>query len=146
MWGFAPLSGLPGTKVRKDALGKDLEGCLHGMFSFHRSQNPSHRAPPVSWGRPHHHQVLLSHGLNSVSFPVSFKGPLALLPPHQSLVACQILQLRGSIRSSSCFPKSIFIPPGWLTAVQESWFAIQGLTHDIAALAQNGAHSKGMGS
>lgn len=76
----------------------------------------------------------------------ALKGPLALLPRHQSLVACQILQLRGSIRGSSCFPKSIAIPPGWLTAVQESWLAIQHLTHDIAALAQNGAHSKGMGS
>uniref|UniRef100_A0A8B9EA24 Uncharacterized protein n=1 Tax=Anser cygnoides TaxID=8845 RepID=A0A8B9EA24_ANSCY len=71
-----------------------------------------------------------------------YQGPLALLPRHQSLVACQILQLRGSIRGSSCFPKSIAIPPGWLTAVQESWLAIQHLTHDIAALAQNGAHSK----
>ena len=45
-------------------------GQLCGMFSFHWSWNPSHRAPPVSWGRPHHHQVLLSHVLNSAPFPV----------------------------------------------------------------------------
>ncbi|XP_071884984.1 von Willebrand factor A domain-containing protein 5A-like isoform X1 [Anas platyrhynchos] len=82
-------------------------------------------------------------GVRTSQWVTWYQGPLALLPPHQSLVACQILQLRGSICSSSCFPKSIFIPPGWLTAVQESWFAIQRLTHDIAALAQNGAHSKG---
>ncbi|XP_071884983.1 von Willebrand factor A domain-containing protein 5A-like [Anas platyrhynchos] len=81
-------------------------------------------------------------GVRTSQWVTWYQGPLALLPPHQSLVACQILQLRGSICSSSCFPKSIFIPPGWLTAVQESWFAIQRLTHDIAALAQNGAHSK----
>ncbi|KAM9174663.1 von Willebrand factor A domain-containing protein 5A-like [Mergus octosetaceus] len=81
-------------------------------------------------------------GVRTSQWVTWYQGPLALLPPHQTLVACQILQLRGSIRSSSCFPKSIFIPPGWLTAVQESWFAIQRLTHDIAALAQNGAHSK----
>ncbi|NXI74311.1 VMA5A protein, partial [Anseranas semipalmata] len=71
-----------------------------------------------------------------------YQGPLALLPPHQSLVSCQILQLRGSSCSTSCFPKTIWIPPGWLTAVRESWLAIQRLTHDIAALPQNGAHSK----
>lgn len=68
--GFAHHRGSPGTEVRKDTRGKELVGQLHGMFSFHWSWNPSHRATPVSRGRPHHHQVLLSHVLNSALFPV----------------------------------------------------------------------------
>ncbi|NXW37619.1 VMA5A protein, partial [Phaetusa simplex] len=70
-----------------------------------------------------------------------YQRPLALLPPHQSLIPCQIIELRGS-RISSCLPKSIWVPPGWLTAARASWLALRQLTHDIAALPQRGACSK----
>ncbi|NXQ83606.1 VMA5A protein, partial [Nyctibius grandis] len=70
------------------------------------------------------------------------RGPLALLPPRQSLIPCQILELRGSGTVSSCYPKSIWEPPGWLTAVSASWLALRRLTHGIAALPQRGACSK----
>ncbi|XP_063177801.1 von Willebrand factor A domain-containing protein 5A-like isoform X10 [Chroicocephalus ridibundus] len=70
-----------------------------------------------------------------------YQRPLALLPPRQSLIPCQIVELRGS-RISSCYPKSIWVPPGWLTAVRASWLALRQLTHDIAALPQRGACSK----
>ncbi|XP_075379087.1 von Willebrand factor A domain-containing protein 5A-like [Mycteria americana] len=71
-----------------------------------------------------------------------YRGPLALLPPRQSLIPCQIVELRGSSRVSSCHPVSIWVPPGWLTAVCESWLALRRLTHAIAALPQRGACSK----
>ncbi|XP_074418383.1 von Willebrand factor A domain-containing protein 5A-like isoform X4 [Larus michahellis] len=70
-----------------------------------------------------------------------YQRPLALLPPRQSLIPCQIVELRGS-RISSCYPKSIWVPPGWLTAVRASWLALRQLTHDIAALPQRRACSK----
>ncbi|KAM6114878.1 LOW QUALITY PROTEIN: von Willebrand factor A domain-containing protein 5A-like [Phoenicopterus ruber ruber] len=71
-----------------------------------------------------------------------YRGPMALLPPRQSLIPCQIVELRGSGKVSSCFPRSIWVPPGWLTAVCESWLALRRLTNGIAALPQRGACSK----
>ncbi|XP_072212801.1 von Willebrand factor A domain-containing protein 5A [Excalfactoria chinensis] len=72
-----------------------------------------------------------------------YHGPLALLPPRQSFVPCKILMLHGgSIASTSCFPKTIWNPPSWYTAVQESWIAIKRLTNDIANLFQHGAHKE----
>ncbi|NXL54012.1 VMA5A protein, partial [Podilymbus podiceps] len=68
--------------------------------------------------------------------------PMALLRPRQSLIPCQIVELRGSNKLYSCFPVSIWVPPGWLTAVCESWLALRRLTHSIAALPQRGACSK----
>ncbi|NWX73345.1 VMA5A protein, partial [Alca torda] len=70
-----------------------------------------------------------------------YQRPLALLPPRQSLIPCQIIELHGS-RISSCYPKSIWVPPGWLTAVRASWLALRQLTRGIAALPQRGACSK----
>ncbi|KAM9283600.1 von Willebrand factor A domain-containing protein 5A-like [Morus bassanus] len=70
------------------------------------------------------------------------QGPLALLPPRQSLIPCQIVQLRGYREVSSCFPVPIWVPPGWLTAVCDSWLALHRLTHAIATLPQQGACSK----
>lgn len=75
----------------------------------------------------------------------ALKGPLALLPPRQSLIPCQVIELRGSHKVSSCYPMSIWVPPGWLTAVCASWIALRQLTDGIAALPQRGACSKGMG-
>lgn len=74
----------------------------------------------------------------------ALKGPLALLPPRQSLTLCQTIELRGSIMSSSCRQKAIWVPHGWLTAVRASWLALRRLTHGIAHLSQQGACSKGM--
>ncbi|NXR05529.1 VMA5A protein, partial [Sagittarius serpentarius] len=71
-----------------------------------------------------------------------YRGPLALLPPRQSLIPCQIILLRGSYQISSCYPTSIWVPPGWLTAVCASWIALRRLTHGITALSQRGACSK----
>ncbi|NXC47614.1 VMA5A protein, partial [Penelope pileata] len=71
-----------------------------------------------------------------------YQRPMALLSPHQSLVPCQIFELRGSKNSTSCFPKTIWIPPGWLTVVQESQIALKRLTNGIAALLQHGVHSE----
>ncbi|NXY75764.1 VMA5A protein, partial [Glareola pratincola] len=70
-----------------------------------------------------------------------YQRPLALLPPRQSLIPCQVIELHGS-RISSCYPKSIWVPPGWLTALRASWLALQQLTRGIAALSQRGACSK----
>ncbi|XP_010081678.1 PREDICTED: von Willebrand factor A domain-containing protein 5A-like, partial [Pterocles gutturalis] len=70
------------------------------------------------------------------------QGPLALLPPRRSLISCQIVELHGSSTTSSCYPASIWVPPGWLTAVRASWLALHRLTHGIAALPQRGACSK----
>ncbi|NXA24613.1 VMA5A protein, partial [Ibidorhyncha struthersii] len=67
---------------------------------------------------------------------------LALLPPRQSLIPCQVIELRGSHKVSSCYRMSIWVPPGWLTAVRASWLALRQLTHSIAALPQSGACSK----
>ncbi|NWQ97937.1 VMA5A protein, partial [Burhinus bistriatus] len=72
-----------------------------------------------------------------------YQRPLALLLPHQSLIPCQIIELRGSSKVSSCYPMSIWVPPGWLRAVRASWLALRQLTHGIAALPQQGACSKG---
>ncbi|XP_051495668.1 LOW QUALITY PROTEIN: von Willebrand factor A domain-containing protein 5A-like [Apus apus] len=96
----------------------------------------------VSWGRPHHHQVLLSHVLNSAPVPVCLEGPLALLPPHQTLIPCQTIELPGSLEHSCCSAKSIWIPPGWLRAVCASWAALRRLTSGIAALPKQEACSK----
>ncbi|NWX08162.1 VMA5A protein, partial [Caloenas nicobarica] len=71
-----------------------------------------------------------------------YQGPLALFPLRQSLVPCQIVELRGSSRVSSCYPVSLWVPPGWLTAACASWLALRRLTHGIAALPQRGARSK----
>ncbi|NXA16444.1 VMA5A protein, partial [Sapayoa aenigma] len=71
-----------------------------------------------------------------------YRGPLALLAPCQSHIPCQIIELHGSCRDSSCFPVTIWVPPGWLTAVRESWLALRRLTCGIAALPQWGACSK----
>ncbi|NXI36613.1 VMA5A protein, partial [Galbula dea] len=71
-----------------------------------------------------------------------YRGPLALLPPHQSVVPCKIIYLPGSHRVSSCFPVAIWVPPGWLTTVSQSWLALRRLTHGIAGLSQRGACSK----
>ncbi|NXW62504.1 VMA5A protein, partial [Eurystomus gularis] len=73
-----------------------------------------------------------------------YRGPLALLPPRQSLTPCQIVTLRASFRGSSCYPKTIWVPPGWLTAVCQSWLALRRLAQGIAALPQQGACSKGI--
>ncbi|XP_010150800.1 PREDICTED: von Willebrand factor A domain-containing protein 5A-like, partial [Eurypyga helias] len=71
-----------------------------------------------------------------------YRGPLGLLPPHKSLVPCQIVELRGSSKVSSCYPTSIWVPPGWLTAVCASWLALCRLTNGISALPQQGGCSK----
>ncbi|NXX64295.1 VMA5A protein, partial [Scopus umbretta] len=71
-----------------------------------------------------------------------YRGPLALLPPRRSLIPCQIVELRGSYKASSCRPMRIWVPPGWLTAVCESWLALRQLTHGIPALPRRGACSK----
>ncbi|XP_074892933.1 von Willebrand factor A domain-containing protein 5A-like [Buteo buteo] len=71
-----------------------------------------------------------------------YRGPLALLPPRQSLTLCQTIEIRGSIMSSSCRQKAIWVPHGWLTAVRASWLALRRLTHGIAHLSQQGACSK----
>ncbi|NXS51118.1 VMA5A protein, partial [Balaeniceps rex] len=71
-----------------------------------------------------------------------YQGPLALLPPRQSLIPCQIVELRGSGKASCCYPMTIWVPPGWLTAACESWLALRRLTHGIASLSQRGACSK----
>ncbi|NXC22019.1 VMA5A protein, partial [Corythaeola cristata] len=70
-------------------------------------------------------------------------GPLALWPPHQSLIPCQIVELHGSSEASSCSSGSIWVPPGWLAAARASWLALRQLTHGIAALPQRGACSRG---
>lgn len=72
-----------------------------------------------------------------------YHGPLALLSPRQSFVPCKILLLRGSLTDTSCFPKTIWNPPRWHTAVQESRIAIKRLTNGIANLLQHGAHKEG---
>ncbi|NWI50250.1 VMA5A protein, partial [Calyptomena viridis] len=71
-----------------------------------------------------------------------YQGPLALLAPWQSRVPCQIVELRGSCKDSSCFPVTIWVPPGWLTAVRESWLALRRLTCSTAAVPQWGSCSK----
>ncbi|XP_040548072.1 von Willebrand factor A domain-containing protein 5A isoform X4 [Gallus gallus] len=71
-----------------------------------------------------------------------YHGPLALLSPRQSFVPCKILLLRGSLTDTSCFPKTIWNPPRWHTAVQESRIAIKRLTNGIANLLQHGAHKE----
>ncbi|NWW48497.1 VMA5A protein, partial [Pedionomus torquatus] len=71
-----------------------------------------------------------------------YQRPLALLPPRPSFIPCQIIELCGSSGVSSCYPVSIWVPPGWLTAVRASWLALRQLTHGIAALPQQGACSK----
>ncbi|KAM6387842.1 von Willebrand factor A domain-containing protein 5A-like isoform 2-T2 [Pluvialis apricaria] len=71
-----------------------------------------------------------------------YRRLLALLPPRQSLIPCQVIELRGSHKVSSCYGVSIWVPPGWLTAVRASWLALRQLTHGIAALPQQGACSK----
>ncbi|KAM9267169.1 LOW QUALITY PROTEIN: von Willebrand factor A domain-containing protein 5A-like [Morus bassanus] len=70
-----------------------------------------------------------------------YQGPLVLLPPRQSPIPCQIVELRGSSKVSSCYPMCTWVPPGWLTAVCDSWLALC-LTHAIAALPQPEACSK----
>uniref|UniRef100_A0A8C9FZ71 VIT domain-containing protein n=1 Tax=Pavo cristatus TaxID=9049 RepID=A0A8C9FZ71_PAVCR len=71
-----------------------------------------------------------------------YHGPLALLPPRQSFVPCKILLLHSSLTGTSCFPKSIWYPPSWYTAMQESRIAIKHLTNGIANLFQHGAHKE----
>ncbi|XP_050183420.1 von Willebrand factor A domain-containing protein 5A-like isoform X2 [Myiozetetes cayanensis] len=71
-----------------------------------------------------------------------YQGPLALLTPWQSHISCQIVELRGSCKDSSCYPVTVWVPPGWLTAVQESWRALRQLTCGITALPNRGACSK----
>lgn len=75
----------------------------------------------------------------------ALKGPLALLPPRQSLARCQILELHGSWGGTSCYLRTVWVPPGWLTAVRQTRLALRRLTHSIATLPQQGACSKGMG-
>ncbi|XP_050767940.1 LOW QUALITY PROTEIN: von Willebrand factor A domain-containing protein 5A-like [Gymnogyps californianus] len=133
-----------GDELRHRAVEISLTSGIICPFTSYVGVRTSQRVTwyQVSWGRPHHHQVLLSHVLNSAPFPVCLEGPLALLPPRQSLIPCQITELRGSRRVSSCHPMSIWVPPGWLTAVCASWLALRRLTHGIAALPQRGACSK----
>ncbi|PKU36025.1 von willebrand factor a domain-containing protein 5a-like [Limosa lapponica baueri] len=46
-----------------------------------------------------------SSGRKTLAEEVVARGwPLALLPPHQSLIPCQIVELRGSRKVSSCYP------------------------------------------
>ncbi|XP_021238582.1 von Willebrand factor A domain-containing protein 5A-like isoform X3 [Numida meleagris] len=71
-----------------------------------------------------------------------YHGPLALLSPRQSFVPCKIFELHGTSSGSSCFAKTIWTPPSWLTTVQESWIAIKHLTNGIATLLQHGAHKE----
>ncbi|XP_017923727.1 von Willebrand factor A domain-containing protein 5A-like [Manacus vitellinus] len=71
-----------------------------------------------------------------------YRGPLALLAPCQSHIPCQLVELPGSCKDSSCYPVTIWVPPGWLTAVRESWCALRRLTCGIAALPNRGACSK----
>lgn len=139
MWVFVHHGGPPGTMVRKDTWGKELERYFH-VFSFHRSQKSSH-----NMHKPHHQQVLLPHDLNLDPFPLCSRKPLALLPPRQSFVPCKILLLHGSLTGTSCFPKTIWYPPSWHTALQESWIAIKQLTNGIANLFQLGAHKESIG-
>ncbi|NWS18422.1 VMA5A protein, partial [Pachyramphus minor] len=68
--------------------------------------------------------------------------PLALLAPCQSHIPCQIVVLRGSCKERLCYPVTIWVPPGWLTAVRDSWRALRRLTCGIAALPNRGACSK----
>lgn len=75
----------------------------------------------------------------------ALKGPLALLPPRQSLTRCQILELRGSWSGTSCYLRTVWVPPGWLTAVQQTRLALRRLTDSITTLPWQGAGSKGMG-
>ncbi|XP_031464727.1 von Willebrand factor A domain-containing protein 5A-like [Phasianus colchicus] len=71
-----------------------------------------------------------------------YHGPLALLPPRQSFIPCKILLLHSSFSGTSCFPKTIWYPPSWHTALQESWIAIKHLTNGIANLFQHGTHKE----
>ncbi|XP_039240917.1 von Willebrand factor A domain-containing protein 5A-like isoform X13 [Pipra filicauda] len=71
-----------------------------------------------------------------------YRGPLALLAPCQSHIPCQLVELPGSCKDSSCYPVTIWVPPGWLTAVRESWRVLRRLTCGIAALPNRGACSK----
>lgn len=144
MWGFAHHRGSPGTEVRKDTCGKELVRQLHGMFSFHWSWNPRHRAPQSHGAGPITTRCSFTTGLIRPLSLFALEGPLALLPPRQSLMPCQIVELRGSRKVSSCYPMSTWVPPGWLTAVCASWLALRQLTHAIAVLPQRGACPKGM--
>lgn len=145
MWGFAHHRESPGTRVRKDSCRKERWGSSVGCSHSTGAGTPA-------TGHPQ------SHGVGPITircfFPMcliqplslfALEGPLALLPPRQSLMPCQITELRGSRRVSSCHLMSIWVPPGWLTAVCASWLALRRLTHSIAALPQRGACSKGMG-
>ncbi|NXW52523.1 VMA5A protein, partial [Nyctiprogne leucopyga] len=58
------------------------------------------------------------------------------------VIPCQIVLLHGSRKGTTCFPMTIWVPPGWLIAMCQSWLALRRLTHGIAALAQQGASSK----
>ncbi|XP_010005578.1 PREDICTED: von Willebrand factor A domain-containing protein 5A-like [Chaetura pelagica] len=71
-----------------------------------------------------------------------YQGPLALLPPRQTLIPCQTIELPGSLEHSSCSAKSIWIPPGWLRAACASWVALRRLTGGIAVLPKQEACSE----
>ncbi|XP_069733145.1 von Willebrand factor A domain-containing protein 5A-like [Phaenicophaeus curvirostris] len=72
-----------------------------------------------------------------------YQGPLALLPPRSSLIPCQVIELQGGSKVSSCFiQNTLWVPPGWLRAVRASRLALRRLTQNVAALPQSGASSK----
>ncbi|NXG07781.1 VMA5A protein, partial [Sakesphorus luctuosus] len=63
-----------------------------------------------------------------------FTSYVGVRTSQRSHIPCQIVELRGSSKASSCYPLTIWVPPGWLTAVRESWHALRRLTCDIAVL------------
>ncbi|NXT82728.1 VMA5A protein, partial [Zapornia atra] len=103
---------------------------------------PRHRAVEISLTSGIFCPLTSYVGIRTPQRVTWFQGLLALLPPRQSLVPCQIIELRGSHKVSSCYPMSIWVPPGWLTAVCASWLALCQLTHSIASLQQRGPCSK----
>ncbi|XP_074705886.1 von Willebrand factor A domain-containing protein 5A-like isoform X1 [Strix aluco] len=106
------------------------------------SDEPRHRAVEISLTSGIICPFTSYVGVRTSDRVTWYRGPLALLPPRQSLVTCQIIKLRGPCNASSCYPVTIWVPPGWLTAVRQSRLALRRLTHGIAALTQQGASSK----
>ncbi|XP_074782810.1 von Willebrand factor A domain-containing protein 5A-like [Athene noctua] len=99
------------------------------------SDEPRHRAVEISLTSGIICPFTSYEGVRTSQRVTWYQGPLALLPPRQSLVPCQIVKLRGLYNASSCRPVPIWVPPGW-------WLALHRLTHGIAALPQQGASSK----
>ncbi|KAM6238553.1 LOW QUALITY PROTEIN: von Willebrand factor A domain-containing protein 5A-like [Porphyrio hochstetteri] len=103
---------------------------------------PRHRAVEISLTSGIFCPLTSYVGIRTPQRVTWYRGLLELLPPRQSLIPCQIIELHGSHKASSCYPRSIWVPPGWLTAVCASWLALCRLTHGIASLPQRGPCSK----